>query len=70
MFDQFVQICTKLDHSMKLLNTRKPQPRVPASAPEQTKPATTMATGTALGPIDLPNIQRRQGPISEEVYKY
>jgi len=69
-FNQFVQLCIKLDNSMKLLNTQKPQPRTPAPAPSQAKPTPTTATGTAPEPMDLSNAQRRHGPISEEVRKY
>jgi len=69
-FDQFVQLCIKLDNSIKLLNTRKPQPRAPAPAPAQAKPTPTTATGTAPGPMDLSNAQRCRRPISEEVRKY
>jgi len=69
-FDQFVQLCIKLDNSMKLLNTRKPQPRAPASAPVQAKPIPTTATGTAPGPMDLSNAQRRRSPISEKVRRF
>jgi len=69
-FDQFVQLCIKLDNSMKLLNTRKPQPRAPGPAPAQSKPVPTTATGTAPGPMDLSNAQRHCGPISEEVCRF
>jgi len=69
-FDQFVQLCIKLDNSMKLLNTRKPQPRAPAPAPAQAKPVPTTATGAAPGPMDLSNAQRRRGHISEEVRRF
>jgi len=69
-FDQFVQLCIKLDNSMKLLNIQKPQPRAPAPAPAQAKPIPTTATGTAPGPMDLSNAQRRRGPISEEVRRF
>ena len=55
---------------MKLLNTRKPQPRAPAPAPPSNKPIPTMATSTAPVPMDLSNAQRRRGPNSEEVRKY
>jgi len=51
---------------MKLLNIWKPQPRALAPAPAQSKPVPTMATGTAPGPMDLSNAQRRYSPISEE----
>jgi len=69
-FDQFVQLCIKLDNSMKHLNTRKPQPRAPAPAPAQAKPVPTTASGTAPRPMDLSNAQRRHGPISEEVRRF
>jgi len=69
-FDQFVQLCIKLDNNMKLLNTRKPQPRALASAPAPNKPIPTIATGMAPGPMDLSNAQKRPAPISEEVRKY
>jgi len=70
IFNQFVQLCIKLDNSMNLLNTRKPQPRAPAPVPAPNKSVHTTATGTAPGPIDLSNTQSRRGPISEEVRKY
>jgi len=69
-FDQFVQLCIKLDNSMKLLNTWKPQPRAPALASAQAKPVPTTTTGTAPVLMDLSNAQRRRSPISEEVRRF
>jgi len=69
-FDQFVQLCIKLDNSMKLLNTRKPQPKAAAPPPARAKPSATTTTGTASRPIDLSNAQIRRGSILEEVHRF
>jgi len=69
-FDQFVQLYMKLDHSMKLLNTQKSQPRAPTLAPAQAKPVPTTTTGTAPVPMDLSNAQRHRSPILEEVRRF
>ena len=69
-FDQFVELCIKLDNSMKLLNTWKPQPKVPAPTTAQAKSTPTTATGIASGPMGLSNAQRCRSHISEEIRRF
>jgi len=55
-FDEFVQLCIKLDNRAKLLYTQNPRsaPSNPAPAPRPPTPTTpSTATGMVPGPMDL-----------------
>jgi len=70
-FDEFVQLCIKLDNKAKLLRSQSSCP-----APQNTpvpRPAPSTTTGTAAGPMDLSQAARtpgKRGPISPELCKY
>ena len=74
-FNEFVQLCIKLDNRAKILRSQNPRSSASnassSPAPKPTTPST--AVGTAPGPMDLPNTDRtsrRRGPISEAVRQY
>jgi len=74
-FDEFVQLCIKLDNKAKLLRSQSSRPG-PQNAPAHTpapRPAPSTASGTAAGPMDLSQATRtpgKRGPLSPELRKY
>jgi len=77
-FNEFIQLCVKLDNRAKQLRsqTHRPTHTGPAPAP---CPALTpvsapgTASGTATGPMDLSQADRtprKRGPLSPELRKY
>jgi len=77
-FDEFVQLCIKLDNRAKQLGLQSHRPThtgpvpAPRPAPAHT-PAPSTASGTVPGPIDLSQADRtprKRGPLSLELWKY
>jgi len=75
-FNEFVQLCIKLDNRAKLLCTQNPCSALsnPAPAPHPLPPTTPgTVTGTAPGPMDLSQTDRtprKRGPLSPELRRY
>jgi len=77
-FDEFIQLCIKLDNRAKLLRSQSHRPAHTAPAPARrpapaSAPATGTASRTALGTIDLSQAARtprKRGPLSSELRKY
>lgn len=75
-FDEFVQLCIKLDNRAKLLHSQSshPRPAAPTLAPPHVpRPLPSTASGSAAGPMDLSQADRtprKRGPLSAELRKY
>jgi len=77
-FDEFVQLCIKLDNRVKQLRsqTHRPAHTGPAPAPRPSStpvPAPSTASGTAPGPMDLSQADRtsrKRGPLLPKLRKY
>ena len=77
-FDEFVQLCIKLDNRAKLLRSQSHRPAHTGPAPTTRPgpaPAPTpgTASGTASGPMDLSQADRtprKRGPLSPELRRY
>jgi len=77
-FDEFIQLCIKLDNRAKQLcsQTHRPAHTSPAPSPRPAPtpvPTPGTASGTAPGPMDLSQADRtpcKRGPLSPELRKY
>jgi len=77
-FNQFIQLCIKLDNRAKQLRSQTHRPTNTSPAPAtHPAPATVSApgtaSGTAPGPMDLSQTDRtprKRGPLSHELRRY
>lgn len=73
-WDDFVQLCIKLDNRARMLcGTRDHPPATPWAPRPGPTPSASTATGTATGPMDLSQVNRtpqKRGTISPELRKY
>lgn len=73
-WDDFVQLCIKLDNHARMLRSNRQQtPAAPWAPRPGRTPSASTSTGTAAGPIDLSQVNQtpqKRGPISPELRNY